>query len=525
MFRQPSSRNQRNKGWKVKHAFQIALLLAVSIWLLYQLKHSNQKRNSDQQTNLKLSQDSENEGIILVGRKEQPGSKHLTLDDDKAGEGINEQEGDTKPGENDTEDGGGGDDEIDKHNEEKELESLEKHFDDERENQSKRETYKGNESSEEHVHETQTHNENEGLEHGHVGDTWTKSMSNEDELQKSSELVINEGAENKSDTQKGVVEGNNGSTEQHPQERESHIETVVNGDESQKTSEELQNGEGENKSAAQTVVGEENGTPKEVVHDDAETQTENVGPKEDTLKEKETHNGSMGNDEASQKSSDQPHISEREDTNQAQIGDGKEAGSSDNPQAKESSNEEGKSEKSSDESYIKLTTDESPLQSNATEEAVLDQGTKTHDFSDENGVPRDGEEIGKLSFNDTSAQNQLVVLEQETMSSDMSQNVSSLSVPDNQNGTETMGNSSPDNETSGSGVPANNGTPEGDGAPSQLGNETSKIETLSHEIEISKSNRNADLEASGLVVAEEERDAPRNLDMQTQVENQGKSSE
>ena len=38
-------RNQRSKGFKVKHALQISMLLAICIWLVYQLQqHSNDKK-------------------------------------------------------------------------------------------------------------------------------------------------------------------------------------------------------------------------------------------------------------------------------------------------------------------------------------------------------------------------------------------------------------------------------------------------------------------------------------------------
>jgi hypothetical protein len=48
MLRQVSSRNNRSKGLKVKGALQLFLLSAVTIWLLYQVKHSyDEKKTSD----------------------------------------------------------------------------------------------------------------------------------------------------------------------------------------------------------------------------------------------------------------------------------------------------------------------------------------------------------------------------------------------------------------------------------------------------------------------------------------------
>ncbi|KAF7830087.1 chromatin modification-related protein EAF7 isoform X1 [Senna tora] len=41
--------NQRTRGFKLKYVFQVFLLIAVAIWLLYQLKHSiDQKKEYDQ---------------------------------------------------------------------------------------------------------------------------------------------------------------------------------------------------------------------------------------------------------------------------------------------------------------------------------------------------------------------------------------------------------------------------------------------------------------------------------------------
>ncbi|KAL3614393.1 hypothetical protein CASFOL_042467 [Castilleja foliolosa] len=44
MYRQSPSRNQRSKGIKVKYIVQICLLLAICFWLIYQVKHSHDKK-------------------------------------------------------------------------------------------------------------------------------------------------------------------------------------------------------------------------------------------------------------------------------------------------------------------------------------------------------------------------------------------------------------------------------------------------------------------------------------------------
>ncbi|CAD5176126.1 unnamed protein product [Musa acuminata subsp. malaccensis] len=46
MLRQASSRSQRNKGLKVRNVLQICLLVAVCFWLLYQMKHTYDKKKA-----------------------------------------------------------------------------------------------------------------------------------------------------------------------------------------------------------------------------------------------------------------------------------------------------------------------------------------------------------------------------------------------------------------------------------------------------------------------------------------------
>lgn len=68
MLKQSPSRNQRSREFKVKHALQICLLLAICIWLLYQAKqtcHKNLALEESSRT-AKLSNDY---GILKLGRK------------------------------------------------------------------------------------------------------------------------------------------------------------------------------------------------------------------------------------------------------------------------------------------------------------------------------------------------------------------------------------------------------------------------------------------------------------------------
>ncbi|XP_042452382.1 uncharacterized protein LOC122036998 [Zingiber officinale] len=114
MLRQVSSRNQRGKvGLKMKNVLQICLLIAICIWLLYQIKHSHDKKEAFKETNA-------NGGgrlfdIRAFGRKDPPhiaevegiggekGDEEVKNGSMKAGHGIQQEE---------IEDGGGSNEEL-----------------------------------------------------------------------------------------------------------------------------------------------------------------------------------------------------------------------------------------------------------------------------------------------------------------------------------------------------------------------------------------------------------------------------
>lgn len=53
MSKQSPNRNQRTKGFKVKQGFKIFILIAVGIWLLYQLKHSHDNKKAYEESSAK----------------------------------------------------------------------------------------------------------------------------------------------------------------------------------------------------------------------------------------------------------------------------------------------------------------------------------------------------------------------------------------------------------------------------------------------------------------------------------------
>ncbi|KAH7660991.1 hypothetical protein IHE45_15G032900 [Dioscorea alata] len=79
MLRQTPSRNQRARGFRVKHALQIFLLTAICIWLLYQIKHSHDKKREMEESNLKTSNKiaGNEDGRFNFGRKDLPHAEQI----------------------------------------------------------------------------------------------------------------------------------------------------------------------------------------------------------------------------------------------------------------------------------------------------------------------------------------------------------------------------------------------------------------------------------------------------------------
>ncbi|GER43293.1 pinin [Striga asiatica] len=72
MYKQSPSRNQRSKRLKLKYVLQICLLLAVCFWLIYQVKHSHDKKREFEELDSKssLQTKSNNDEILKLGRKD-----------------------------------------------------------------------------------------------------------------------------------------------------------------------------------------------------------------------------------------------------------------------------------------------------------------------------------------------------------------------------------------------------------------------------------------------------------------------
>ncbi|KAG1366688.1 dual specificity protein kinase pyk3 [Cocos nucifera] len=115
MFRQVSSRNHRAKGFRVKYVLQISLFLAVSVWLLYQIKHSHDSKKAyEERISKNLPEfDESRADIFRFGRKDLPhkvetDSVGEARIEDEENEEVGDAEQENKRKDSENEGGGGG---------------------------------------------------------------------------------------------------------------------------------------------------------------------------------------------------------------------------------------------------------------------------------------------------------------------------------------------------------------------------------------------------------------------------------
>ena len=104
----------------MKHAIQICLVLAICIWLLYQVKHSHEKKKAYEESSGKISEKMQGgREIIKLGRKDlHPQVEETTFETERKEE-LEQEIEESKPEESEDEGRGGGDDEIDGHDQER----------------------------------------------------------------------------------------------------------------------------------------------------------------------------------------------------------------------------------------------------------------------------------------------------------------------------------------------------------------------------------------------------------------------
>ncbi|XP_041013711.1 cilia- and flagella-associated protein 251-like [Juglans microcarpa x Juglans regia] len=143
MIKRSPSRNHRSKGIKVKHVLQICLLLGVCFWLIYQVKHSHDKKKEFDEKDAKLSVKTQSGSELLkLGRKD----IHPHLEEvPEIEKHVEEEEEET-----------GGEEEENKHDEEEREEEENKHEEkeqDEEENKHEVEDQEEEENKSEEIEE------------------------------------------------------------------------------------------------------------------------------------------------------------------------------------------------------------------------------------------------------------------------------------------------------------------------------------------------------------------------------------
>ncbi|KAJ0086881.1 hypothetical protein Patl1_08754 [Pistacia atlantica] len=137
LLKQSPSKNLRTKGFKVKNVVQICLLLAICIWLLHQVKHCYDEKRVYKKDTATVSEVQSGHESIKFGRKDiRSQTLQTTLDVDRQEDrqGVFNMEfeevGENKNEESEEEGRGGGDDEIDGHDQEKLEEEESEEFED-----------------------------------------------------------------------------------------------------------------------------------------------------------------------------------------------------------------------------------------------------------------------------------------------------------------------------------------------------------------------------------------------------------
>ncbi|XP_059647916.1 uncharacterized protein LOC132294175 [Cornus florida] len=250
MFK-PSSRNQRSKGVKIKRVLQVCLLLAVCSWLIYQVKHSHDKKKEFDENNLKIALKTlSGDEILKLGRKDlHPRVEETTAENEKHDEEeaveeetggeeqnkheeeVEEQEDDIKIEEKEDE-RGGGDDEIDVHD-------ITKAFDDDHEDEladeEEREEGDKKESEEKDAEDKDGQIENESsLDQDHDGGSNAHEAREEHyKADDASSAVTHDTQTISIETEKGSSENSDENTEMTNLEQENEVNNTEEIDDGQ----------------------------------------------------------------------------------------------------------------------------------------------------------------------------------------------------------------------------------------------------------------------------------------------------
>ncbi|KAA8545732.1 hypothetical protein F0562_020817 [Nyssa sinensis] len=243
MFRQSPSRSQRSKSIKVKYVLQICLLLAVCFWLIYQVKHSHDKKKEFDENDAKISLKMQSaDEILRFGRKdlnlrevtatknekreEEEADEEETGGEEESKHEEEEQEEDSKTEEEEDEGRGGGDDEIDEHDQEKsdmEVDREEDFIDEEKETEEGDE--KESEEKDAEDKDVQMENENSLEDHDHDGGGRNTREAREEHYKAddASSAVTHDTQTTSIETENGSLENSNEKNEKSILEQENEV--------------------------------------------------------------------------------------------------------------------------------------------------------------------------------------------------------------------------------------------------------------------------------------------------------------
>lgn len=169
MYKQlPSGRMNRSRGFKVKNVLQICVLLAVCLWLIYQVKQSHEKKQFDGNESSLSQKTGSSDGIPNLGRKYLPDSKEIANSDEKHGTYVEDNNLEEDEQEKNDEGRGGGDDDLEEHNQEKndgEVEQEDEAVGDEKEGEEKDNSDDNNGEEQDENSEDNENDEDSGSKH------------------------------------------------------------------------------------------------------------------------------------------------------------------------------------------------------------------------------------------------------------------------------------------------------------------------------------------------------------------------
>ncbi|XP_047147735.1 protein starmaker-like [Vigna umbellata] len=200
MIKRWPSRNNRTRGIKVKHILQIILLLGVCFWLIYQVKHSRDKKNEYDENDKEVSVGTKTVyRTPKLGRKDlHPGKdedKHehnereeeeneheFEENDDKFGVRVDEEEEDESRTDEMEDERGGGDDEIDETDQEQSAADTDRDEDlpdDEEEKEEESDEKENHSKEEERDGSVEKHNSHEAREQHYKGDDASSAVTHD----------------------------------------------------------------------------------------------------------------------------------------------------------------------------------------------------------------------------------------------------------------------------------------------------------------------------------------------------------